>query len=88
VGWVLVLLTGVLEGPAYAGGIALRQRHAPPEVRAQLVTTITSSGFVIGAAGSVVGGIVGRIEPEVILFAAVNLLAAGVSVLSDSRSSA
>ena len=30
----LVGLTGLLEGPAYSGSIAVRQRHTPPAIRA------------------------------------------------------
>ncbi len=34
-GLALVALTGLLEGPGLASQVALRRRHAPPELRAK-----------------------------------------------------
>ena len=39
-GVALIGLTGVLEGTAYSGSIALRQRHAPAAARGQVMTTL------------------------------------------------
>ncbi len=73
---MLITLTGVLEGPAYSGMIALRQRHAPPAVRAQVMTTLNSfSGLAIGA-GSAVGGLVSSPLALIVILVAVNLAAA------------
>ena len=57
-GVALVTVTGVLEGPAYSGSVALRQRSAPPEVRGQVLTTFTSLTGLAISAGAAVGGVV------------------------------
>ncbi len=75
-GIVLVTVTGVLEGPAYSGSIALRQRHAPPAQRAQTMTTLASAALVASAMASTIGGVVNAFTPLVIAFLAVNILAA------------
>ncbi len=79
VGIVFVALTGVLEGPAYSGTIALRQRHTPPAVRAQLMTTVTSVAMASGALGSAVGGIIHDPLGVILAFTAVNAVAALVA---------
>lgn len=82
-GIALVGLTGFLEGPAWSGSIAIRQRHTPPAVRAQLQVTLTGIGLVAAAAGSVVGGVAHRPLPLFIAFTAINLVAAfGLSRIS------
>lgn len=55
VGVLLVTFTGFLEGPAYSGTIGLRQRSAPPAVRAQVMSTLVSFGGVALAAGGARG---------------------------------
>lgn len=75
-GVALVGLTGFLEGPAYSGSIALRQRHAPPAARAQLSTTLASASLASFAAGAAVAGAIGAPRPAVFLFVAANALAA------------
>lgn len=72
----LVLLTGFLEGPAYSGTIALRQRHTPPRVRGQVMSTITGVTMVAYAAGAALGGVLGGVTPVVLAFTGLNLLAA------------
>lgn len=72
----LVALTGVLEGPAYSGSIALRQRHSPPAVRAQTMTTLVGAALVAGSAGSAVGGAVHSVWPLIAAFTAINFGAA------------
>lgn len=76
VGILLIGLTGFLEGPAYSGTIALRQRYAPAAVRAQVMTTITSAAMVAASAGAAVGGALPHPVVLVALFTAVNMLAA------------
>ena len=75
-GLVLICLTGFLEGPAYSGTIALRQRHIPPVVRAQVMITFTSVALVAGSAGTWLGGLVKRPLPAIVAFVAINQLAA------------
>jgi MFS family permease len=76
VGIALITLTGVLEGPAYSGTIAMRQRHSPPAVRAQTMTTLVGAALVAGSVGSAVGGAVHSVWPLVIMFVIANAGAA------------
>ncbi len=76
VGVVLILFTGFLEGPAYSGTIALRQRYAPPGSRAQVMTTVTSIQQLTMSAGAAIGGAVHRPVTLVFMFVGVNLVAA------------
>lgn len=78
-GIALVMLTGMLEGPAYSGTIALRQRHAPPAVRAQLMTTLAGFAIVASSAGAAIGGAVHSVWPLIAGFVAVNAAAALVA---------
>jgi len=75
-GIALVGLTGFLEGPAYSSSIALRQRHAPPAVRAQVMTTLGGVFLVAFAAGAALAGALGSARPAIFAFVAVNGLAA------------
>jgi MFS family permease len=77
-GILLIGLTGFLEGPAYSGTVMLRQRHAPPAVRGQVINTLTGATMVGVAAGSAVGGAVGHPLPLIFGFTAINLLAAAI----------
>jgi MFS family permease len=76
VGLLLILLTGLLEGPAYSGTIALRQRRTPPAVRAQVLSTLAGGAMVGFSAGAALGGAINDVTGLVVTFAAVNLLAA------------
>jgi hypothetical protein len=76
IGIVLVTVTGFLEGPAYSDTISLRQRHTPPAVRAQVMTTTTGIALVALSAGAAIGGAVDAIVPLAIAFAAINAVAA------------
>ncbi len=76
IGILLILITGFVEGPAYSGTIALRQRHTPPAVRAQVMTTINGVALVAAAAGAAVGGAVNRPLPAIVAFTVLNALAA------------
>jgi MFS family permease len=75
-GIALVGLTGFLEGPAYSGSIAVRQRYAPPAVRAQLQTTISGIALVAASAGAALGGLFHRPLTLFIAFVVINALAA------------
>ena len=86
VGVALIGLTGFLEGPAYSGTIALRQRHAPPAVRAQVMTTVTSFSGLTMAGGAALGGVIHDPLALIIVFAAINLIAAATSIALGSRS--
>jgi MFS family permease len=84
-GVALIMLTGMLEGPAYSGSIALRQRHAPPAVRAQLMTTLVAFPIVASSAGAAIGGVVHSVWPLIIGFVAVNALASLVAARGGVR---
>ena len=79
VGVVLVTFTGVLEGPAYSGWIALRQRHTPPGVRAQVMTTLTGIGQLVFAVGGAIGGAVNDADTLIVALWAVNMCAAAAA---------
>jgi MFS family permease len=79
VGILLIGLTGFLEGPAYSGTIALRQRHAPPAVRAQVMTTLNGTAMVAVSAGAAIGGAVHDPIPTIIAFCVINLVASAVA---------
>jgi MFS family permease len=76
VGIALIAFTGFLEGPAYSGTIALRQRHAPPAARAQVMTTVTSISQLMLSAGAALGGALHDPVVLIVMFVAVNLVAA------------
>jgi MFS family permease len=78
-GILLIGLTGFLEGPAYSGSIALRQRHAPPAVRTQVMTTLGSFALVAVSVGAAVGGAVHDPTPTIGAFVVINLVAAAVA---------
>ncbi len=78
-GILLVGLTGFLEGPAFSGSVAVRQRDAPPRVRGQVIMTLTSGNLVAGALCTAIGGAVGRPVPLIFGFVAINLVAAAVA---------
>ncbi|HEY3728935.1 MAG TPA: MFS transporter [Solirubrobacteraceae bacterium] len=75
-GILLIGLTGFLEGPAYSGTIALRQRHTPPAVRAQVMTTLTGVALVASSAGAAISGAIDRPIPAIVAFTVINVLAA------------
>ncbi len=78
-GILLVGLTGFLEGPAFSGSVAVRQRDAPPRVRGQVIMTLTSGNMIAGALCTAVGGAVGRPVPLIFAFVVINLAAAAVA---------
>ena len=79
-GFMLILMTGFLEGPAYSGTIALRQRLTPPAIRGQVLITLSSVGMVAASAGAAIGGLVHDVTAPIIGFTVINLLAAAIAV--------
>jgi hypothetical protein len=75
VGILLIGFTGFLEGPAYSGTIVLRQRRAPPAVRAQVMTTLIGIAMVASSAGAVISGAVHEPIPAIVGFTVVNAFA-------------
>jgi hypothetical protein len=84
-GFALVLLTGFLEGPAYSGSIAVRQREAPPALRAQVLTTISGVTLVAASAGSALGGLTHRPLVLFVAFTVINAFAAVTVWRAGSR---
>lgn len=76
IGIALIGLTGFLEGPAYSGTIALRQRYAPPAARAQVMTTVMSISQLMLSAGAALGGAIHHPKTLILMFVGVNLIAA------------
>jgi MFS family permease len=79
VGIVLVTLSGTLEGPAYSGTVALRQRHAPPGARTQVLNTIQSLNQLTTSMGSILGGLLHHPATAIAVFCGLNLLAAAIA---------
>jgi MFS family permease len=79
VGFLLITLTGIIEGPAYSGTIALRQRHVPAAVRGQVFNTLGSFSLGAISLGAAVGGLVHRPLATILLFVAINLVAAAIA---------
>lgn len=53
----LVFLTGLFDGPAFVGLLAIRYRVAPPQVRGQIFTTASSIHSAVFAVGQVGAGV-------------------------------
>jgi MFS family permease len=79
-GFALITLTGFIEGPAYSGTVALRQRHTPAAVRGQVLNTLTSLGRGAASAGAAAGGLLHRPVATFAVFTAINLLAATIAL--------
>jgi hypothetical protein len=77
-GIALVLLSGITEGPAYSGTVAMRQRHSPPGARTQTLNTMQGLNQLTMSLGSVLGGVLHHPSVAVVAFCALNLLASGV----------
>ena len=80
IGIALIGLTGFLEGPAYSGTIALRQRHTPPAGRAQVMTTLSSISQLMVSLGAVIGGALHDPDTIIVVFVVINLVAAGAAI--------
>jgi MFS family permease len=79
-GIALIGLTGFLEGPAYSGSVALRQRHSPVEARAQVLTTVSGFSGLALSAGAAAGGAIDDPLALIGVFIAVNLVAAVAAI--------
>jgi MFS family permease len=86
VGFLLITLTGFIEGPAYSGTIALRQRHVPAAVRGQVFNTLGSFSLGAISLGSAVGGVVQNPVTTIFAFSAINLVAAAIAARADTGS--
>ena len=86
-GVLLITVTGFLEGPAYSGTIALRQRFTPPAVRASTHSSINAATLLANAAGSALAGLVHRTWVIVACFVAINLAAGALAASPLSRRS-
>jgi MFS family permease len=80
IGVALIGLTGFLEGPAYSGSVALRQRHTPPAGRAQVMTTLASISQLMVSLGAVIGGALHDPFVLIVVFVVVNLVAAATAI--------
>jgi predicted MFS family arabinose efflux permease len=56
----MIFLTGVLDGPGLVGLISIRQRLAPPHLRAQIFSTANSLHSAVFAAGAAGAGLFQR----------------------------
>jgi predicted MFS family arabinose efflux permease len=56
----MIFVTGVLDGPGRAGLISVRQRLAPPHLRAQIFSTANSLHSAVIAAGAAGAGLLQR----------------------------
>ncbi len=54
---VMIFVTGVLDGPGLVGLISIRQRLAPPQLRAQIFTTASSLHSAVTALGAAGAGL-------------------------------
>jgi MFS family permease len=81
-GFGLILFTGVLEGPAFAGAIALQQRLAPDRARTAVLNTGQSITTAAMAVGQLVGGITveltGTATVAIVVFACADVCAGGL----------
>jgi MFS family permease len=53
---VLIALTGALEGPSLPALVGLRQRHAPPHLRSQILATVFSLVLATSSLGAAIAG--------------------------------
>jgi MFS family permease len=86
-GICLILLTGVLEGPAFSGAVALQQRLAPERARTAVLNTGQSITTATMALGQAIGGITidltGRAALAIVLFAAADVGAAALLAIAS-----
>jgi MFS family permease len=91
-GVCLILFTGVLEGPAFSGAVALQQRLAPDRARTAVLNTGQSITTAALALGQLIGGVTidltGGATLAIVVFAAADLCAAGLLTLAARRPSA
>ncbi|MDQ6834923.1 MAG: MFS transporter [Actinomycetota bacterium] len=87
-GVALVTLSGVIEGPAFSGSIALRQQHAPPGLRAQVSTSAVGVIQIATSTATAVGGAIADPVILIYMFVGLNLLAGGLASFSSRSESA
>ncbi|HXD54275.1 MAG TPA: MFS transporter [Solirubrobacteraceae bacterium] len=82
----LVFLTGVLDGPGLVALISIRQRLAPPQLRAQIFTTASSFHAAVLAAGAAGAGLFHSAfgtDATLLVFAVLIAAAAGLALVSQ-----
>jgi MFS family permease len=88
-GFGLILFTGLLEGPAFSGAVALQQRLAPDRARTAVLNTGQSITTASLALGQAIGGLTvektGAATLAIVVFACADLAAAGLLALSARR---
>jgi len=84
----LIFLTGVLDGPGLVGLISIRQRLAPPHLRAQIFSTASSSHSAVTAVGAAGAGLFQRAfgtNATLLAFAALIGIAGLIALLSQTE---
>ena len=85
---LMIFLTGVLDGPGLVGLISIRQRLAPPHLRAQIFSTANSLHSAVIAAGAAGAGLFQRAfgtNALLLLWAALLGIAGAISLLSQTE---
>ncbi len=86
----MIFITGVLDGPGLVGLISIRQRLAPPQVRAQVFTTASSLHSAVTAVGAAGAGLIQRAfgtETTLFVWAGLIGLAGAIALLSQTEPS-
>ncbi len=84
----LIFVTGVLDGPGLVGLISIRQRLAPPQLRAQIFSTASSLHSAVVAVGAAGAGLLQRaLGTDVTLFVWAGLIAVAgaIALLSQTE---
>ena len=85
---LMIFLTGVLDGPGLVGLISIRQRLAPPHLRAQIFSTANSLHSAVIAAGAAGAGLFQRAfgtNALLLLWSALLGIAGAISLLSQTE---
>ena len=85
---LMICLTGVLDGPGLVGLISIRQRLAPPHLRAQIFSTANSLHSAVVAAGAAGAGLFQRefgTNALLLLWAALLGVAGAIALLSQTE---
>ncbi len=83
---VLIFLTGVLDGPGLVGLISIRQRLAPPQLRAAIFSTASSLHSAEVAIAAAAAGLIQKeagTTATLLCFPALICVAAAIAVLSQ-----
>jgi predicted MFS family arabinose efflux permease len=84
----MIFLTGVLDGPGLVGLISIRQRLAPPHLRAQIFSTANSLHSAVTAAGAAGAGLFQRAfgtDATLLAWAALIGIAGLIALLSQTE---